>query len=135
MNTQFFRKFYNVVALDTELRGSALKLYLVLNALADLQTRQVIMFIKTLAENAGMSPRHVRRCLAILIDLGLVERILRKSEHDPRMNLASVFRVHDLDAERYGGFLDVLSHDCQDSQHLLTSMAGKKLKRVLKKIL
>ncbi len=77
INIQSFRKFYNVIALDTALRGAALKLYLVLNALADLRTRQVTMFIKTLAENAGMSPRHVRRCLAVLIDLGLVERILR----------------------------------------------------------
>ncbi len=123
MKIESFRKVYNVMALDQALRGAALKLYLVLNALADLQTRQVTMFIKTLAENAGMSPRHVRRCLAVLIDLGLVERILRKSKHDPKMNLASIFRVHDLDAERYGGFLDVLPQNCQDSQHLLTSMS------------
>ncbi len=77
INIQSFRKLYSVMALDQALRGAALKLYLVLNALADLQTRQVKMFIKTLAEHAGMSPRHVRRCLAVLIDLGLVERILR----------------------------------------------------------
>ena len=121
--TQAFRKIFNVIALDTALRGAALKLYLVLNALADLQTRQVIIYIKTLAEKAGISPRHVRRCLAVLIDLGLVERVLRKSKHDPRMNCASLFTVHDIDAERYGGFLDVLFQDCQNSQHLLTNMS------------
>lgn len=123
MNQKFFRKFYNVIALDPALRGSALKLYLVLNAIADLKTRQVIIFIKKLAEKAGISPRHVRRSLATLIELGLVERILRKSPHDNRMNIASIFIVHDIDTERYGGSFDVSSQVCQNSQHLLTNMS------------
>ena len=129
MNTQFFRKFYNVVALDTELRGSALKLYLVLNALADLKTRQVIIYIETLAEKTGISSRQVRRSLAVLIELGLVERVLRKSEHNPRMNLASLFIVHDIDAKRYGGLgnLDVsqICQQRQNCQHLQTKLLAK----------
>jgi len=126
MKTQFFRKIYNVVALDTELRGSALKLYLVLNALADLKTRQVIIYIETLAEKTGISSRQVRRSLAVLIELGLVERVLRKSEHNPRMNLASLFIVHDIDAKRYGGSGDVsqICQQRQNCQHLRTKLSA-----------
>ena len=119
----FFRKFYNVMALDPALRGSALKLYLVLNAIADLETRQTIIFIETLAKKTGISSRQVRRNLATLIELGLVERILRKSPHNNKMNLASIFIVHDIDAARYSDSFDVMPQDCQNGQHLLTNMS------------
>ncbi len=90
-----------------------------MQAIANIKTRQTIIYIKSLAEKTGCDSRTVRRNLATLINLGLVTRVLRKSEHDPRMNLASCFTVHDIDAERYSGSVKV--DDGHSCQHLLTN--------------
>ena len=98
---KFFRKFYNVIALDGELYGTTIKLYTVLLAIADFNTHEVIIYIDSLAKKINRSSNTVRRHLNTLIRLGLVERIFRKSPHNSRMNLANLFIVHDIDAERY----------------------------------
>ena len=128
MNKQAFRKIYNVIALDTDLNGTPLKLYLALQAIAGLDTRQVTVYVKTLAEKINRTPSTVRRCLKTLIELGLVERILRKSEHDSRMNLASIFIVHSIDATRYAVSDDISENESTHSQkweYLPPKMGGK----------
>ena len=128
MNKQAFRKLYNVIALDTDLNGTPLKLYLALQAIAGLDTRQVTVYVKTLAEKINRTPSTVRRCLKTLIELGLVERILRKSEHDSRMNLASIFIVHSIDAARYAVSDDISENESTHSQkweYLPPKMGGK----------
>ena len=128
MNKQAFRKLYNVIALDTDLNGTPLKLYLALQAIAGLDTRQVTVYVKTLAEKINRTPSTVRRCLKTLIELGLVERILRKSEHDSRMNLASIFIVHSIDATRYAVSDDISENESTHSQkweYLPPKMGGK----------
>ena len=132
MNTQGFRKFYNVIALDTELYGTALKLYNVLRFLAGIEMRQVTAYIGELAEKINRDPRTVQRGLNTLIGLGLVERILIKSEHDRRMNLPSTFIVHDIDAPRYTALGEASKnvHEQRQCHDLMTKMSPPNDKNV-----
>lgn len=116
--SKVFRKFYNDIALDPELYGSAIKLYAILLALANFSTREITIYIGTLAEKLNRSPSTVRRHLTTLINLGLVERITRKSPHNARMNLANLFIVHDIDAGRYATSGDNPIFDSTPSQKL-----------------
>lgn len=118
MKTQVFRKFYNVILLDDDLGGTPMKLYGVLLALANFETHQVVAYVKELAEKIHRTPSTVRRCLNMLIGLGLIERILRKSPHDPKWNDASIFIVHDIDAARYGIFDGTPKNESTPSQKL-----------------
>ena len=102
MNKQIFRKDFLVVTFDKELKkASTFRLYHIMRGFADMRTHEVIISIRKIAERMDCDRRTVQRNLAILINMGLITRTLRKSPYDPRMNLASHFVVHDIDAERY----------------------------------
>ena len=96
---EVFDRNYKAIMLNTDLNGTTMRLYGVLRALASLDTHQVIIYVKTLAEKINRTPSTVHRCLNTLIELGFVERIAQKSEHDGRMNLANLFIVHDIDVK------------------------------------
>ncbi|MBR2207715.1 MAG: ATP-binding protein, partial [Synergistaceae bacterium] len=118
MNIEVFRKSFNVITFDTELKkGSAFRLYAVLKAVADMKTCEATVSIKKLAEKMDCHRRTVQRNLNTLIDKGLVTRILRKSPYDPKMNLASHFIVHDIDAERYAVLRNVNVEQIKQSQN------------------
>lgn len=131
-----FRKVYNAIALDTELYGTALKLYIVLRAIADFKTREIVIYIDTLAKKINRSPNTVRRYLTKLINFGLVERITRKSPHNNKMNLANLFIVHDIDAKRYATSEEIAVFDSTSSQKMRVPTpknGGQIIKEVLEK--
>ena len=105
----YFRKFYQIIALAEGLEGTTMKLYTVLLNRSDPNTHDVVIHIKELANEIEMSSSTVHRHLNKLIDLGLVERIEQKSPDNPKMCLANRFIVHDFNSARYlekkNGFL------------------------------
>ena len=107
MNINVFRKDFLAVTFDKALKkASTFRLYHIMRGVADMSTHEAIITIKKIAEKMDCDRRTVQRNLAILIDMGLITRTLRKAPYDPRMNLASHFVVHDIDAERYADLVN-----------------------------
>ena len=118
----FFRKLYSVIALDKEIEPTTMKLYIVLNDLANFNTRETIIKNGTLAQKINRSIATVHRHLSKLIEFGLVERIERKSPHNPKMNLANKYIVHDIDSARYAASTPPVIRDTPP----VSWMTGKK---------
>ena len=104
-----FKKLHKDLIFATELKKTTLMLYVVLLNRSASTTHDVIIYIGELANEIEMSSSTVRRHMNKLIELGLVERIEQKSPHNPKMNLANRFVVHDFNSARYlekkNGFL------------------------------
>ena len=117
-----FIKLYSEIARDKEIEPTTMKLYIVLNDLANFNTRETIIKNGTLAQKINRSIATVHRHLSKLIEFGLVERIERKSPHNPKMNLANKYIVHDIDSARYAASTPPVIRDTPP----VSWMTGKK---------
>lgn len=84
----------DVVTRNVPLHGTALKLYMILLNMSDIQTGATPpIYIYQLAEKLGRTERTVQKWLAKLIEAGLIERVSRKHEIHPGWNDSSYFVI------------------------------------------
>lgn len=100
--TTTFSSIDNSVLLDTEINPTTFRLYCIIVMLAE-DSNQVCVRIKKLANLLGRCPRCVNRDLNVLIDKGIIERVIRKNTGDTEEYLESLFIVHDSIRDRQVG--------------------------------
>ena len=96
-----FYKLDAAVATDREIAGPALRLYVLMLSLANINTRKVSIYIRDLAIKYRRSERTVQRWLRILCLWGLIHREDHKRKGDPRWNEKTIFTVCGNEAIRY----------------------------------
>ena len=84
----------NDVLRDTSLTATTYRVYNYLESLADRGTHETFPKVITIANDLGICKRTVQYCLKTLHEKGIVERILRKSESNPKYNAPSRFIIH-----------------------------------------
>lgn len=84
----------NAVLLDTEISHSAFRLYCIFVMLAG-NDNQVCVRIKKLADLLGRSTRTIRHDINVLIDKGIIDRVLRKNTYGTGEYLESLFIIRD----------------------------------------
>ena len=79
---------------DMTIPAPAWKLYVLLLHISNIKTGETFpIYIQELADKLKRTKRTVQLWLKVLIDRGLVIRVLRKSKHNPRWNQSSYFII------------------------------------------
>ena len=96
-----FYKLDAAVAHDRDIANPVLRLYVLMLSIANINTRQVTIYVRDIARLYRRSKRTVQRHLHSLCEMGLIMRIDRKRKGDPRWNEKTTFIVCGNDAPRY----------------------------------
>ena len=89
-----FHYLPDVVAQDTSITAPALKLYILLLDVSDIQTGETPpIYIAQLSQKLSRCHRTIQRNLAILIEKGYIERVFCKNKAIPKQNEASYFII------------------------------------------
>ena len=89
-----FHYFPDVVASNTSIPAPALKLYVFLLNMSDINTGETPpIYVAQLAEQFHRHKRTVQQWLKELVDLGLIIRVFRKNKDNPKQNEASYFII------------------------------------------
>ena len=99
--TAHFAKIPRKVIRDKEIKAATEYIYSVLVDMANYSTHILEARISSIASVAQKSSRTIQRHIAILVNLGLVVRIMRKDPKAPKLNMPSLFYIRGDDAERY----------------------------------
>ena len=99
----FYSQPDNAVIFDTEIRKTAKDLYHILVAKANIQTHEVYISIKELAQLLDRAESTTQRKLRELQQHGIISIIHRKSPHNNKWNLINCFVIHGRHAPKYVG--------------------------------
>ena len=98
-----FHYLPDVVARDTSLPAPALKLYILLLDMSDINTGETPpIYISQLSQKLSRCHRTIQRNIAILIEKGYIERVFRKNKDIPKRNEASYFIITHVRDENKG---------------------------------
>ena len=99
--TAHFAKIPRKVIRDKEIKAATEYIYSVLVDMANYTTHILEAKISAIAAVAQKSTRTIQRHIAILVELGLVVRIMRKDPRAPKLNMPSLFYIRGDEADRY----------------------------------
>ena len=91
-----FHKYSTKTLIDKDLHGTARTLYDFMLAQSNIRDGMFSMYVGELADGIKRTKTTTRIHLNTLIKLGYVTRILRQDKSNPKMNIKSIFIVHDV---------------------------------------
>ena len=103
-----YHSLYDVISQDMKLPAPALRLYLLMLSLSNINNGEVLpIYVRDIAAKYERKERTTQKWLAVLVREGLVDRIFHKHKCNDKWNDRSSFIVHGKDAKRYAAMASV----------------------------